>query len=579
MPRPVGPFFARLALVALLAAPGVALARQTQPVARPFEVGESQAGNYLAALVAGATRDTVAASTFYREALRADPNNKELMERAFVAVLSNGDMPDAIRLAERLVKRDPGNGLAQLTLGVREIKRKQYVAARAHLARGGSGRARDVTATLLTAWTHAGPKENKQGLELIDRLRDSSFDVFRDYHAALMLDIAGQGPEAEKRMKAAYAAEKTTLRLVDAYARLMAKRGDRAEALRAWRELAKTLPRHPVLIEQIAALEAGKPSPPFVRSAEQGAAEVLYGLGAAGGRQGDELAAMVYLRLALYLTPDNAMALMTLADIYERLKQYERAIDVYALVPQESPLRASSETQAALTLESLGRSEDAVKQMRAIVEERPTDIEALTALGNLENARKNYAAARDVFDKAIAQVKPEAGFWSLWYRRAIAHERLKDWPPAEADFKKALELFPDQPLVLNYLGYSWVDRGMNLEEAFRMLRRAVELRPTDGYIVDSLGWAHYKLGRYDEAVKELERAIELRPADPVINDHLGDAYWKTGRKLEANFQWSHARDLKPEPEDLVKILRKLEYGLDEVEKPASAEAGTKKNGG
>ncbi|MBL8588767.1 MAG: tetratricopeptide repeat protein [Methylobacteriaceae bacterium] len=580
--RSFGLILSRAALLALLAGPALApaaSARQIQTVARPFEVSESLAGNYLAALVAGATRDTFAASTYFREVLRADPNNKEVLERAFVASLANGDMPDAFRMAERIVKRDAANGLAQLALGVREVKRKNYAAARGYFSKGGSGRARDVTATLLTAWTHAGGKEGKQAIELIDRLRDTNFEVFRDYHAALVMDLSGQAAEAEKRLKAAYGAEKSTLRLVDAYARFMLKRGDREEALRAYRELAKALPRHPIVVASIADLEAGRPLPPFVRTPDQGAAEVLYGLGAAGGRQGDELAAIIYLRLALHLTPDNAMALMTLADLYERLKQYERAIDVYAAVPAASPLRPSADIQAGLTLESLGRTEDAVKQLRALVDERPQDVDALTALGNLDNARKNYAEALAVFDRAIALVKPEPGYWSLWYRRGIAHERLKNWPPAEADFKKALELFPDQPLVLNYLGYSWVDRGMNLEEAFKMLRRAVELRPTDGYIVDSLGWAHYKLGRYDEAVKELERAIELKPADPVINDHLGDAYWKTGRKLEATFQWNHARDMKPEPEDLVKILKKIQYGLDEAEKPASAETQTSKSGG
>ena len=150
---------------------------------------------------------------------------------------------------------------------------------------------------------------------------------------------------------------------------------------------------------------------------------------------------------------------------------------------------------------------------------------------------------------------------------------------AEADFKKALELFPDQPMVLNYLGYSWVDQGINLEEGFRLLREAVRQRPNDGYIIDSLGWAHYRLGRYEEALKELEKAIELKPGDPVINDHLGDVYWKVGRKLEAKFQWNHARDLKPEPDDLEKILKKIEHGMDDEPKPAAAEAEAPRNGG
>lgn len=558
-------------VLAVLLAAQAAEARQ--PILPPasFEVGESPAGNYLAALIAGASRDTVAAATFFREALRADPGNLELMERAFVSALANGNSADSFRFAERLVKREPNNGLAHLALGVREIKAKRYGQARQHLSRGGAGRARDVTATLLTAWTHAGAKETKRAIELVDRLRDSSFDLFRDYHAGLIYAVAGNGAEAVKRLKTAYSAEKNTLRLVDAYGRLLSAQGQKDEALKVYRDFDKALPRHPLVTSAIADLEAGKTLPPLIGSAEEGAAEVLYGLGAAGGRQGDELAAMIYLRLSLMLAPANSLAIVTLADIYERLKQGERAIDVYVQVPQDSPLRSSAEIQASLTLESLGRTEDAIKQMRALVAERPKDIDALLALGNLETSRKDYAAAAEVFTRAVALVeKPETSHWSLFYRRGIAFERMKDWPKAEADFKKALDLYPDQPMVLNYLGYSWVDRGMNLEDAFKMLRRAVDLRPNDGYIVDSLGWAHYKLGRYEEAMKELERAIELKPSDPVINDHLGDVYWKVGRKLEATFQWNHARDLKPEPEDLVKVLGKIQYGLEDEPKPATA---------
>jgi Flp pilus assembly protein TadD len=296
-----------------------------------------------------------------------------------------------------------------------------------------------------------------------------------------------------------------------------------------------------------------------------------------GGRQGDELAAIVYLRLSLYLAPKNGLATVTLADIFERLKQYEQAIEVYDSVGEDSPLRVNADIQTALLLETLGKTEEAQKRLQDIVNEKPKNEEALTALGNLQRSRKQFAEAAATYTKALAlSSKAEKSIWSLYYYRGIAYERQKQWPKAEADFKKALELFPDQPLVLNYLGYSWVDQGINLDEAFKMLRRAVELRPTDGYVVDSLGWAHFKLGQYDQAVKELERAIELKASDPVINDHLGDAYWRVGRKLEGHFQWNHARDLKPEPEDLDRILKKIENGLAEEEKPAAAEAEPKK---
>ena len=216
-----------------------------------------------------------------------------------------------------------------------------------------------------------------------------------------------------------------------------------------------------------------------------------------------------------------------------------------------------------------------MKRMEAIVAAHPQDPDAWSSLGSLQRAAKKFEDAAKSYDKAIELIgAPDAGRWTLFYFRGICFERSKQWPKAEADFKKALELFPDQPLVLNYLGYSWVDQGVNLDEAFKMLQRAVDLKPTDGYIVDSLGWAHFKLGHYQEAAQQLERAIELKPADPVVNDHLGDAYWRVGRKTEAQFQWNHARDMGPEPEDLPNILKKIANGLPEVDKPAPAAAGT-----
>ena len=264
------------------------------------------------------------------------------------------------------------------------------------------------------------------------------------------------------------------------------------------------------------------------------------------------------------------VAIVTLADVYERLKQGEQAIRVYELVPEASPLRDNSDVQIGLLLEGEGKTEEALKHLKAIVDERPQDPEAVLALANLQRSRKQFAESAVTYTRALLLSDGARSDWSTYYFRGIAFERSKRWAQAEADFRKALELFPDQPLVLNYLGYSWVDQGLNLSEAFKMLRRAVELRPTDGYIIDSLGWAYYRLGQYPEAVRELEKAIELKPADPVINDHLGDAYWRVGRKLEAKFQWNHARDLNPEPEDLEKILPKIEAGLPDEPAPKAA---------
>ena len=530
---------------------------------RPFEVGGGQSGNYLAAIVAGSARDTLAASTFFNEALRADPKNRDLIERAFVASLANGSMDAAISLAKQVIVRDRSNGLARLAIGVDHLKNGRYAAARADFS-GGGDRSRDITSALLTAWSYAGAKDTRRAMATLDALRDDVFVVFRDYHAALIADLAGDTAEAERRFRTVYAVERNTLRIVDAYARFLASHGRRDEAISLYKEFGEVAPNHPVVIDAIAKLEAGKPLPPFVHNASEGAGEALFGLGSAGGRQGDELALLIYLRLSLDLAPQNALALIALADVYERMKQGEAAIDLYDSVPKDSPLRVNADIQSALLLEALGKSNEASEHLSSIVVANPKNEEALTALGNLQRSRKLFSDAAATYSRVLdLQPLPDKSQWVIYYYRGISNERRKNWPQAEADLKKALELNPDQPLVLNYLGYSWVDQGANLDEAFRMLRRAVDLRQRDGYVVDSLGWAYYRLGRYEDAVRELEKAIDLKPSDPVINDHLGDAYWRVGRELEARFQWNHARDLGPEPEELPKILDKIKNGLSD----------------
>jgi tetratricopeptide (TPR) repeat protein len=319
----------------------------------------------------------------------------------------------------------------------------------------------------------------------------------------------------------------------------------------------------------------------MVRSAAAGAAEVLFGLGAALGRQGGEDIGLIYLQLAIYLDPEHPLALLSLADLYEAMKKPELAIEAYNRVPANSPLRRNADIQLGLNLEAMERPEEAKKKLDELVAHKPDDMEAIVALGNVLRSRKQFKEAADVYSKVLDGIKePTRQHWTLYYFRGICYERAKDWPKAEKDLQKALDLYPDQPQVLNYLGYSWVDQGLNLDKAVQMIRRAVELRPNDGYIVDSLGWAYYRLGRFDEASTDLERAIELKPEDPVINDHLGDAYWKTGRELEARFQWRHARDNKPEPEDLVKIEEKLKDGLkDSGTPPKAGSVSTPGNGG
>ncbi|MGO9391704.1 tetratricopeptide repeat protein [Rhodoblastus sp.] len=572
-------------------APSTAFSRETSAVSAPFEVSDSPAGNYLAARLAEAEHDTFAASTFFRETLRSDPQNIDLVQRAFVAALANGDMTDSFALAQKVLARDPHNSSARLALGVRDIKAKNFVAARSELNFSTSTHQRDLTAVLLTAWSQVGSHDIKKALALVDTLSEPSFAVFRDYHAGLMLEVAGKTEEAGRRLKAAYSSDQSTLRLVDAYARNLDRQGKADEAKAVYEAFDRVQPRQPMIQAALADLAAGKKLEPMVKDVNSGAAEVLYGLGAYGlgaaaGRQGDEIAAIVFLRLALALQPDHVLALDTLGEAYGRLKQYETAIDVYDQIPDDSPMRVNADIHIALLMDALGKSDEAIKRLRGIVAEHPQNAEALSALADLDRSHKNFLASADAYTRVLALTSPgEKSQWAIYYFRGVDYERGKQWDKAEADFKKALDLYPEQPLVLNYLGYSWVDQGLHLDEAFKMLRRAVELQPEDGYIVDSLAWAHYKLGHYDEAVKLLERAIELKPGDPVINDHLGDAYWRVGRQLDARFQWNHARDLNPDPDDLPKILDKIEKGMPDASPPTAVQGSPatpqveNKNGG
>ncbi|KQP51760.1 hypothetical protein ASG40_05820 [Methylobacterium sp. Leaf399] len=566
-----------LASVAVVGAPALAMQpRESAPISS-FEPAESLEGNFLSAYIAGASRDTAAAATFYREALKADPRNSELQERAFISLLADGALPDAFRTAERLTARDGSNGLAQLALGVRQIKAGQFAQARQNFARSGRGAAADLTGTLLSAWAYAGANDGRRALETVSKLKgERYYNTFRDYHAGLIASVVGDQAEAERRLKAAYDADHNTLRIVDAYGRFEAQAGRTDLAIQAYTEFDQLMARHPIVRDALDRLKAGKPLGRLITNAQEGAAEVLYGLGSAGSTQGDELPAVVYLRLALYLAPDHALARLTLADLLDRMKQTERANEAYAQIPATSPLRLNADIQVGLNLEQMGKGDEALAHLDAVMKAHPTDIDAVTALGNVQRSRKKYAEAAATYSRAIELIgdRPAASYWTTFYFRGTAYERAKEWSKAEADLKKALELVPaSQPgaraQVLNYLAYSWVDQNLNIDEAFTMLKQAVDASPRDGMIIDSLGWAYFRLGRWDDAVRELEKAIELKPGDPTINDHLGDAYWRAGRRLEGKFQWQHAKDLNPEPEDLEKINAKLKDGLPELDKPAA----------
>jgi len=542
----------------------------------------TMSGSYLAARHASVERDANSAAAFYRSALRTDPKNNELLDRAFISSLADGDIDEAVKLADRILTIDKSNRVARLVVGVRDLKQKKYAAAQLNLNQSIRGPITDLVATLLSGWASYGAGDTKTAIANIDKLTGPEwYPIFKDLHAGMILELGGKDKDAGARLERAYKLDDSMLRVADAYARWLSRNKDAAAATAVYEAFDKKLARHPLVLEGLRESRAGKKLTPLVDSAQSGAAEALYGIGATLTRRGGEDLALVYLQLSLYLAPNHSLALLSLADLYESVKKPAMAIKVYERMPASSPLKRNAQIQLATNLDAADRSDEAIKILKGVTAEDAKDIEAIMALGNIERGRKKFADCVQTYSQGI-DVLPQGNEktnWIYYYYRGICEERSKQWSKAETDMRKALELQPEQPHVLNYLGYSWIDQGINLDEGMKMIKRAVDQRPDDGYIVDSLGWAYYRIGNYEDAVKNLERAIDLKPEDPTINDHLGDAYWRIGRTLEAKFQWAHARDLKPEPEELPKIEAKMENGLPEDASSSAASADKKKEDG
>ncbi|MEP2704599.1 MAG: tetratricopeptide repeat protein [Roseibium sp.] len=584
-----GPFKLRhLAIVSALALmPAVAVSEanaETTPavaIGTPADLPFTLSGSYLSGRLAGFRKDFEQAAAFYEETLAADSQNPMLLERTFLLKLANGDVEQAAHYANALEVAGLRNFLAQLTLGAQEMTTANYAGATERFAEKGNGPLAQLSIGISQAWALYGDGQIENAIKTIDDLSGPEwFDVFKATHKAHLLFSAGRNEEALEAIDVAYTIDQGAIRVVDAYARILAANGRQKDAIAAIDKFGTQFRGHPQLDQTREIISGGSVIPPMVTEPAKGMSEVLYGLGAVIGRDGGEELSTSYLQLALFLDSQAEFASMALGTVFERMNQPDRAIDALLMVPKDSVLKREAEIQIGLNYNALEKLDQAREHLSVLIEKDPSDLEAGIALGNILRAHELYEEADNVYTTSLDTIETlEREHWLLLYFRGISRERLGKWDQSEEDFRKALELNKDQPLVLNYLGYSLVDQGLKLDEALGMIKKAVELRPTDGYIVDSLGWVYFRLGRYEDAVKELERAIELRPADPVINDHLGDAYWMVGRRNEARFQWNHARDLEPEDDELPKILDKIANGLKDPVTTDAAKADSDKNGG
>ncbi len=532
---------------------------------------EGVAGPYLAAEHAARLGDVVGAAARYEEALAEDPENLALVERALYQRLAAGGIEPAFALARRLEGSGPGRtNMAALTLAAAALERGDPDRAAALLA-DGDVQESGFVAVLMRPWALFAAGDASGARAAFEAIGEEGAGgpagrYLAAYHLGLMSGAEGDDAAAlEAFAEAREGAGTATRRLVKAQAIALARLGRAAEAsevIEGWQGVRYSDPALARLARQIA---EGEVPEPLVSTGAEGAAEALFGLARYMMNDANRLVGFGYLRLASHLHPGLIDAHLLLAEQFAATEQYALAVRAYDAVPESAAEALDARIGRGEALERQGDVEEAVQALRAVVARWPNEIEAHRALGDVLRQNERFEEAAEAYDGAIALIgEAENKHWPLYYRRGIALERSKQWPRAEADFRKALELEPDQPLVLNYLGYSWVEMGMNLEEAREMIETAVAGRPGDGYIVDSLGWVLYRMGDFEGAVTHLGRAVELRPVDPVINDHYGDALWMVGRRIEAEFQWRRALSFDPEPDVETRIRRKLDLGLDVV---------------
>lgn len=528
-------------------------------------VAQMNAGAYLAGRSAGAASDYEAAAEYYTRALIDDRTNPVLLESTINAYVGLGDVTRAVPVARRLQETGATSQVANLVMVTDAARREAWEGLIADIDAGMS--VGPLFDGLVRAWALVGTGRMGEALAAFDDVADNpGVEAFGAYHKALALAYAGDFEGADLIFSGENGVDmRLTRRGVVAHATVLSQIGRTENAL-ALLEANFGTELDPALEDLRADIASGEAVPfTAVTRPGEGVAEVLFSIGSALRGETSPAYTLLYGRMAVALAPRHIEAILLTADLLEDLEQYALATEVYDTVPRDDPSYHAAEMGRASALERAGDTEGAIEVMRELTRTHG-DIPGIhVGLGDMLRRLERYGEATPHYDRAIELMgTPQPNQWVVYFARGITHEREDRWALAEADFRQALELNPDQPQVLNYLGYSFVEMNTNMDEALDLIERAVEARPDSGFITDSLGWALYRLGRYEEAVGYMERAVELEPIDPIINDHLGDVYWAVGREREAEFQWHRALSFEPEPDEAERIRRKLEVGLDRV---------------
>ena len=520
-------------------------------------------GAFLAGMHAQELKDYGAAADYLADVLAHDPDNVDLMQQAFIAMASEGRLNEAAELGRKLDAQKAGSETVSLILAEQELKARKMKAALDRLGKLPTEGLNRFTVPMVRAWALLENGKLDDALAAIKPLADvKGVQTLYTLHVGMLNEVGGKAADADKAYQDTIDdPSKLSFRVAEIIGNFYQRQKQPDKAKAVYDKFHDAYPDNP-LLPLLVGDETDSKAAPIVGNAREGLAEALFNLGSVLYQEDARDMALVYARLALDLRPDFPAAQVLLGDLLSAGQRFADAAVVYRGVDQSSPFGWQARLALADALNRIDRTQEAVTLLQGMTDERKDSADAPMMLGDILRSSDRFAEAATAYDTAISRLgtlKPQ--HWSLLYYRGIAFERSKQWDRAQADFLKALEFEPDQPYVLNYLAYSWVDKGENYDRALDMLRKAVDQKPDDGYIVDSLGWVYFRLGKYDQAVEQLEKAVELVPEDSTINDHLGDAYWRVGRHNEARFQWQRALNLKPDQDQIAPIQSKVERGL------------------
>ncbi|MGV8950065.1 MAG: tetratricopeptide repeat protein [Cypionkella sp.] len=533
------------------------------PMAAQAEVAS---GAYLAAAVAISEQDFAAAVDWSKQALANDPTNQSLLEGLVLAYVGTGDMVNAAKYAQQLADTGSKSQTATIVLIADAAKKSDFEAI---LKLGASGSsAGTVLDGLVKGWAQLGLGRMSEATAAFDTLaKTKGLEAFGLYHKALALASAGDFEGADAILSGRDSGELVVNRRgALAQIEILSQLERNADAI-AFIDRS-FIPGRDLQIDALRArLVAGEPLPFTVaRNAVDGIAEVFFTMATAVNGDAAPAYTMLHSRAAAYLRPDNTEAILLTANLLEQQKQYDLAVAAYATIKPDDPAFYIAEIGRAEATQAAGRTDASLEILQSLARSHGNQIAVQTALGDGLRRAEKFAEAKAAYDAALALMPtpPEPQSWPLYYSRGVSLERMGDFAAADTDLRQALALNPDEPQILNYLGYSLVDRGQHLDEALGMIQKAVAGRPDSGAILDSLAWAYFRLGRYGDALEPMEKASLLEPVDPVVTDHLGDVYWSVGRTREAEYQWRRALSFNPAEADATRIRQKLDQGLDAV---------------